>query len=82
MNKCPLCGEQVVCSLLPAREQGTFYPTLFCYNCDFELVGEKIKTKDILSDESKTAFYKLKAINERLLEKTSLYDTIKNLADR
>ena len=82
MSKCPLCGEELIYTFLPAREQGTFYSTLFCYNCDFELVGEKIKTKDILSDEPKTAFYKLKAINQKLLEKTTLYDTIKNLADR
>ena len=82
MSKCPLCGKDLRYALLPAREHGTSYPNLFCYECDFELVGEKIKAYDSLSDESKSAYYKLKAINERLLEKTSLHDTIKNLADR
>ena len=82
MSKCPLCGEELIYTLLPAREHGTSYPELFCSECDYEIVGEKIEAYDILSDESKAAFYKLKAINERILEKTSLHDTIKNLADR
>ena len=82
MSKCPLCGGKLRKNLIELRIPGTTLPELFCEDCDYDIVGLVIESKELRSVQAKSAFESLEELNDKLLEKTNFYDTIKNLADR
>ena len=82
MSKCPLCGSKLQRNLIDLRIAGTTLPELFCEECDYDVVALVIESKELRSVQAKSAFESLEELNNKLLEKTELYDTIKNLVDR
>ena len=82
MSKCPLCGSKLQRSLIDLRIAGTSLPEIYCENCDYDIVAYSIESKERRSLQAQNAFDLLESLNQKLLEKTVLYDTIKNLADR
>ena len=82
MSKCPLCGGKLRKNLIELRIPGTTLPELFCEDCDYDVVALVIESKELRSVQAKSAFESLEELNDELLEKTELHDTIKNLADR
>ena len=82
MSKCPLCGGKLRKNLIALRTPGTSRPELFCEDCDYDIVGLVIESKELMSVQAKSAFESLESLNQKLLEKTELHDTIKNLVNR
>ena len=82
MSKCPLCGGKLRKNLIDLRIPGTSLPELFCEDCDYDIVALVIESKEMRSLQAQNAFESLEELNDELLEKTELHDTIKNLADR
>ena len=82
MSKCPLCGGKLRKNLIELRIPGTTLPELFCEDCDYDVVALVIESKELRSVQAKSAFESLEELNDKLLEKTELHDTIKSLADR
>lgn len=82
MSKCPLCGSKLQRNLIDLRIAGTSLPEIYCENCDYDIVAYSIESKERRSLQAQNAFDLLESLNQKLLEKTELHDTIKNLADR
>ena len=82
MSKCPLCGSKLQRNLIDLRIAGTSLPEIYCENCGYDIVAYSIESKEMRSIQAQNAFEDLENLNAEILEKTSLYDTIKNLADR
>ena len=82
MSKCPLCGGRLKKNLIDLRIHGTTLPELYCQDCDYDVVAFVIESNDMGSVQAKSAFESLEELNDKLLEKTSFYDTIKNLVNR
>ena len=82
MSKCPLCGGKLQRNLIDLRIAGTSLPEIYCENCDYDIVAYSIESKEMRSIQAQNAFEVLEELNANILEKTSLHDTIKNLADR
>ena len=82
MSKCPLCGGKLRKNLIDLRIPGTSLPELFCEDCDYDVVALVIESKELRSVQAKSAFESLESLNQKLLEKTELHDTIKNLVNR
>ena len=82
MSKCPLCGSKLQRNLIDLRIAGTSLPEIYCENCDYDIVAYSIESKEMRSLQAQNAFESLEELNDELLEKTSFYDAIKNLADR
>ena len=82
MSKCPLCGGKLQRNLIDLRIAGTSLPEIYCENCDYDIVAYSIESKEMRSIQAQNAFEALEELNANILEKTSLHDTIKNLADR
>ena len=82
MSKCPLCGGKLRKNLIDLRIPGTTLPELFCEDCDYDVVALVIESKELGSVQAKSAFEALEELNNKLLEKTSFYDTIKNLVNK
>lgn len=82
MSKCPLCGSKLQRNLIDLCIAGTSLPEIYCENCDYDIVAYSIESKEMRSLQAQNAFDLLESLNQKLLEKTELHDTIKNLADR
>ena len=82
MSKCPLCGSKLQRNLIDLGIAGTSLPEIYCENCDYDIVAYSIESKEMRSLQAQNAFDLLESLNQKLLEKTELHDTIKNLADR
>ena len=82
MSKCPLCGSKLQRNLIDLRIAGTSLPEIYCENCGYDIVAYSIESKEMRSLQAQNAFDLLESLNQKLLEKTELHDTIKNLADR
>ena len=82
MSKCPLCGSKLQRNLIDLRIAGNSLPEIYCENCDYDIVAYSIESKEMRSLQAQNAFDLLESLNQKLLEKTELHDTIKNLADR
>ena len=82
MSKCPLCGSKLQRNLIDLRIAGTSLPEIYCENCDYDLITQHIESEEMGSIQAQNAFDLLESLNQKLLEKTELHDTIKNLADR
>ena len=82
MSKCPLCGSELIKNLPEARQKGYAIPILSCGGCAYNIAQLPIHNEEFSSSEAITAFEKLEELNAKILEKTALHDTIKNLADR
>lgn len=82
MSKCPLCGGKLRKNLIELRIPGTTLPELYCEDCDYDVVAFVIESKELGSVQAKSAFESLEELNDKLLEKTKFYDTIKNLVNR
>lgn len=82
MSKCPLCGGELRKDLIDLRIPGTTLPELYCGDCDYDVVAFAIESKELGSVQAKSAFESLEELNNKLLEKTNFYDTIKNLVNR
>ena len=82
MSKCPLCGSKLRRHLIDLRIAETSLPEIYCENCEYNIITYSIESKEMSSIQAQNAFESLEELNDKLLEKTSFYDTIKNLADR
>lgn len=82
MSKCPLCGSKLRRHLIELRIAETSLPEIYCENCEYNIITYSIESKEMSSLQAQNAFDLLESLNQKLLEKTELYDTIKNLVNR